>query len=126
MFNLIVPDNLQRALANFPSIFQNIIFARDDIGTLMIEYEEKEGHLTHARTLLITSCFVEIGTINTPLLLCYPGLRMLSKKNYRFVQHTQMKCFNGFVPSAVNARGENSNSGAVAQTRRLLANSSIG
>ena len=51
------------------------------------------------------------------------------KKIYRFVEYIQGICFNKFVQSAVNARregGEIPNSSVVAQTMKLLANSSYG
>ena len=51
------------------------------------------------------------------------------KKFHRFVQYTPRKCFNNFVQSAVDARrqgDENPNSIAVAETMKLLANSSYG
>ena len=51
------------------------------------------------------------------------------KKIYRFVEYIPIKCFNKFVNSAVNARrekDENPNSSVVAETMKLLANSSYG
>ena len=48
---------------------------------------------------------------------------------YRFVEYVPVKCFNKFVHSAVNARregDENPNSTVVADTMKLLANSSYG
>ena len=37
----------------------------------MKEYDEKEGPLTRPRRMPISSCFLENGTISTPLLLSY-------------------------------------------------------
>ena len=51
------------------------------------------------------------------------------QKKYRFVEYIPVKCSNKFVQSAVNARrgrDENPNSSVVAETRKLLANSSYG
>ena len=93
----------------------------------MKTYVEKEGILTEQTRLLISSYFLENGTINIPLLLSYLDLGMVSKKNDRFVQYAPMKCFNKFVQSAVNARRQadkNPNSSVVAETMTLLANSS--
>ena len=45
------------------------------------------------------------------------------------MQYTALKCFNNFVQSAVNTgseRDENPNCRVVAETRKLLANSSYG
>ena len=51
------------------------------------------------------------------------------QKNYRFVEYTSVNCFNKFVQSAVDARREgeeNPNSSVVAETMKMLANSSYG
>ena len=51
------------------------------------------------------------------------------QKNHRFVEYIAVKCFIKFVQSAVNARrerDENPNSSVVAETMKLLANSSYG
>ena len=50
-------------------------------------------------------------------------------KSHQFVQYTTKKCFSSFVQSAVNARrqgDEKPNSSVVAETMKLLANSSYG
>ena len=50
-------------------------------------------------------------------------------KKKRFVEYTPKKCFNRFLQEAVDARrkgDENPNSSVVAETRKLLANSSYG
>ena len=51
------------------------------------------------------------------------------QKIYHFVEYIPVRCFNNFVQSAVTARGggnENPNSSVVAETLKLLANSSYG
>ena len=63
------------------------------------------------------------------MLLFYLKLGLVCKKIHRFVQYTPRKCFNNFVQSAVDARrqgDENPNSSVVAETMKLLANSSFG
>ena len=55
------------------------------------------------------------------------GLRCI--KIHRFIECTPQKCFNGFVQSVVDARregDENPDSGVVAETIKLLGNSSYG
>ena len=69
------------------------------------------------------------GTLITPLLLSYLQLGLVCTKTHRFVEYTSENCFNGFVQSAVDARrqgDENPNSSVVAETMKLLANSSHG
>ena len=124
-----VLENLRKAFANFPPIFKNVIVGTDDIGTIMKEYAEKEYLLTQPGRILISSFCLEIGTMITLLLLFCLDLRLVCRKSYRFVQYSSMKCFNNFVHSAVNARregNENSNSSVVAETIKLVANSSYG
>ena len=121
-----MPETLRETFANFSPIFKNINGGRDDIGPFMKEYAEKERLLTQPRRMVISSYFLENGTKITPLQLFYLDLKLVCKKNHRFVQYTPMKCFNNFVQCAVNARregDENLISSVVAETMKLLANS---
>ena len=95
----------------------------------MREFVEKENIMAQPRRMLISSFNLTIGTILNPLLLFYLKLGLVSIKIQRFVQYTPRRCFNNFVQSAVNARrqgDENPNSSVVAETMKLLANSSYG
>ena len=79
--------------------------------------------------MLISSDFLENGTLITPLLLFYLHLGLVCKKVYRFVEYFPVKSFKRLVQSVVNARrdgDENPNSSVVAETMKLLANSSYG
>ena len=79
--------------------------------------------------MLISSFTLTNGTIITPTLLFYLQLGLVCKKIHRFVQFTPRKCFGNFVQSAVDARrqgDENPNPSVVAETMKLLANSSYG
>ena len=79
---------------------------------------------------MLTSCFdLENGTVITPLLNFYLNLGLKCTTIYCFVQYINKKCFNRFVLSVVNARraaDENSESRIVAETEKLLGNSSYG
>ena len=124
-----VPEHLRSYFSNFPPIFKNTEVSREDIGPLMREYAEKENIMPQPRKMLISSFILTNGTIITPLLLFYLKLALVCKKIQRFVQYTPRKCFNHFVQSAVDARrqgDENPNSSVVAETMKLLANSSYG
>ena len=95
----------------------------------MQDYAEKQGLLCQPRKRLISSYFLKNGTLITPLLLFYLELGLVCKKIYRFVEYTPVNCFNIFVQSVVDARregDENPNSRFVAETKKLLANSSYG
>ena len=79
------------------------------------------------RRMLISSFILTNGTNITPLF--YSKLGLVCRKIHRFVQYIPRKCFNSFVQSAVDARrqgGKNSNSSVIAETMKLLANSSYG
>ena len=122
-----VPEYLRDYFSNFPPIFKNIVVSRDDFGNLMKQYAEKENIMVQPRRMLISSFILTNGTIITPLLLFYLKLGLVCKKIHRCVQYTPRKCFDNFVQSAVDARrqrDENPNSSVVAETMKLLANSS--
>ena len=124
-----VPEELKEKFANFPPNFKNTNVGRHDIGSLMQDYADKEGLLSQPRKMLISSYFLENGTLITFLLLFYLDLGLVCRKIYRSVEYTPVNCFNKFVQSAVDARregDENSNSSVVAETMKLLANSSYG
>ena len=128
-YDVEVPEELKKTFANFPPIFKNTNVGQHDIGLLMKDYAEKSGLLCQPRKMLFSSNFLENGTLITPLLLFYLDLGLVCKKIYRFVEYIPVKCFNIFVQSAVNARREgdvNPNSNVVAETMKLLANSSYG
>ena len=94
----------------------------------MREDTEKKNIMAQPRRMLISSFILTNGTIITPLLLFYFKLGLVCKKIHRFVQYTPRKCFN-FVQPAVDAHregDENPNSNVVAETKKLLANSSYG
>ena len=127
--NIEVPEHLRDYFSNFRPIFENTAVSRDDFGNLTKEYAEKENNMVQPRRMLISSFILTNGTIITPLLLFYLQLGLVCKKIHRFVQYTPRKCFGNFVQTAVDARrqgDENPNLSVVAETMRLLANSSYG
>ena len=79
--------------------------------------------------MLISSFTIQNGTLITPLLVFRLHFGLVCTKIHRFVEYTPKKCFNSFVQSAVDSRRQgdkNPNSSVVAETMRLLANSSYG
>ena len=95
----------------------------------MKTHAEEEGVMSQPRKMLISSFTLQNGTMITPLLLFYLQMGLVFTKIHRFVEYTPKKCFNSFVQSAVEARregDENSNSFVVAETVKLLVNSSYG
>ena len=95
----------------------------------MRTHAEEEGIMSHPQKMLISSFTLQNGTLITSLLLIYLQLGLVVTKIHRFVEYTPRKCFSSFVQAAVHARrkdDENLNSSVVAETIKLLANSSYG
>ena len=95
----------------------------------MKTYAKEEGIMSQPRKMLISTFTLENGTLITPLLLFYLQLGLVVTKIHRFVELTPKNCFNSFVQAAVDARKKSDkspNSSVVAETMKLLANSSHG
>ena len=95
----------------------------------MKNYAKEERLLSQPRKMLISSFTLQNGTLITPLLLFYLQLGLVVTKIQSFAEYTPRKCFNSFVQATVDAgrRGdENPNLSVVAETMKLLANSSYG
>ena len=95
----------------------------------MKNYAEEERYLSQPRKISISSYKSQNGTLKTPLLLFHLQLGLVCTTVHRFVEYTPKKSFNRFVQAAVDARrkgDENPNSIVVAETIKLLANSSYG
>ena len=95
----------------------------------MNDYAENEGPLCQPRKMLISDYFLENGALIILLLRVYLDLGLVCKKIYCFVEFIPVEYINNIVQSAVNARregGENQHSSVVAETKKLLANSSYG
>ena len=124
-----MPENLRANFSNFPPIFTNTLVSKNDIGDLMKRYAEEEGIMSQPRKMLISSFTLQNGTLITPLLLFYLQLGLVVTKIHRCVEYTPKKCSKGFVQAAVDARrksDEYPKSSVVAETMKLIANSSYG
>ena len=110
------------------TLIKNSLFDRKDIGKLIKQYAEEEGLMSQSQEMLISSFKLQNGTLITCLLMLYLELGLIiCTKVYRLVEYTPKKCFNKFVQSAVDARrqgDEKPNSSVIAETTKLLANSS--
>ena len=123
-----VRKNLRSIFANFPRIFQNTLVSENDFGDLMKTYADEEEIMCQPQKMLISSFRLENGILILPLLLFYLQLGPVVTKIQRFVEFTPKKCFNSFVQAAVDARmkdDENPYSSVVAETMKLLTNSSF-
>ena len=124
-----VPENLRPKFCMFLPIFKNTLVSKNFIGDLMKTYAEEEGIMSQPRKMLILSFILQNGTLITPLLLFYLQLELFVTKIHSFVEYAPKKCFKSFVQTAVDAKrksDENPNSSVVAETMKLLADSSYG
>ena len=124
-----LPEKLRAKFAIFPPIIKNTLVRKSDIEDSMINFAKEERLLSQPRKMLISSFTLQNGTLITPLLLFYLQLGLVVTKIQRFGEYTPKKCLNSFVQAAVDARrhgDENPNSSVVAETMKLLANSSYG
>ena len=127
--DLSVPDELKAKFSNFPPIVKNIDVTRNKIGEFMKTYAEENDLLKQPQKMLISSFKLTNGTFITPLFKFYLDLGLQCTKVHRLVQYTLRKVFNNFVQSVVDTRragDENPLSGVVAETMKLLGNSSYG
>ena len=95
----------------------------------MKNYAEEERLLSEPRKMLISSFTLKNGKLNTSLLLLYLQLGLVVTKLHRFVEYTPKNGLISFVQAAVYARrkgDENPNPSVVAETMKLLPNTSYG
>ena len=95
----------------------------------MKRYAEEDRIMSELRRKLISSFTLQNGTLIAQLLSFYLQLRLVVTEIHRFVEYTPKKCFNNFVQAAVDAKRKSEeppNSNIVAETMKLLANSSSG
>ena len=124
-----VPNKLKPQFANFHPLFKNTLIDRKDIGKLMKQYTEEEGLMSQPQKMLISSFKLQNGTLITLLLFFYLEMGLVCTKIYRFVEDTPENCFKKIVQSTVDARRQsdkNPSSSVVAETMKLLADSSYG
>ena len=124
-----VPVELRQQFADFPPIFKNSEVCREDIGSHMRTFAQTNNLLKKPTRMLVSSSKLERGPIITPLLNFYLEKGLVIKKVHWFLQYKPRKTFEGFVSSVVQARrkgDENKDSSVVAETMKLIANSSYG
>ena len=124
-----VPEHLRMKNCHFPANFQKYkcISTRHWSNNTGVCREEIVNVPTRANANIMF--WPDQWHHNYSLSTSHLKLGLVCTKNYRFVEYTPVKCFNNFVQSAVNARcqrDENPNTNAVAESMKLLANSSYG
>ena len=72
-----VAQNIRETFTKFPPVFKKITVSRVESGPFMKRYAEKEEILTQPRRMLVSSYFLEKGTIIPPLLFFYLDLGLV-------------------------------------------------
>ena len=124
-----VPVHLRAKFEKFPPIFKNCDVSINDIGDHMMTFAQEHKLLQKPRKMLISSMILERGPIITPLLIFYLSQGLILKRINFFIQYNPEKCFSPFVHSVVEARRQgdlNTQSSVVAETMKLIGNSSYG
>ena len=127
--SLEVPEHLYPYFEDFPPIFKNCEVGRDNIGVRMKEFAERHKLLSKPRKMPISSFKLDRGPIITPLLLFYLEKGVILRDVFWFLQYTPRRCFQSFVQNVVDARRErdrNKDTIVVAETMKLIGNSSYG
>ena len=75
-----VPEKSGANFANFPPIFKNTFFSRNDIGDLMEMYAEEEGIKSQPRKMMTSGFTLQNGPLIIPLLLFYVQLGLVATK----------------------------------------------
>jgi hypothetical protein len=124
-----VPKEISHKFDDFPPIFKNTNVSTNDIGEFMQSYALENGYMKQPRRMLISSHKLEKGLLITPLLQYYIKLGLKLQKIYQVVEYEGGYPFKEFVNNMVEARrkgDENPQSGVVAETMKLISNSSYG
>ena len=122
-------ENLSIKFANFRPILKNTLVNKNDNLDLRKTYAKEEGILCQPQKMLISSFTEQNGTLIPPLFLFYLHLEVVVTEIHCFVEYPPRKIFDSLVQSAVdNSKqgDDNPNSSVLAETMKLLANTSYG
>lgn len=124
-----VPDELKPKFAEMCPIFKNTMIAREDIGEFMKEFAEANHIMPQPRRSLIGSYFGAKILLATPLVKWYLEHGLIITRIYQVVEYTPVACFQPFgeaVSDARRAGDADPNKAIIADTMKLVGNSSYG
>ena len=127
--DIVVPEDLKAKFADFPPLFKNTLVSREDIGPFMQSIAEEHNLLKKPRKMLLSSYYLKKGMVITPMLIYLLELGLRIETLYSVIEYEPSKCFESFVDEVVEARRNgdtNENSSVVAETMKLIGNSSYG
>ena len=125
--DILVPDPLKPYFAEMTPIFKNIKFSWEDIGEPMRQYAEANKLFTQPRQSLIRTYLGQKILLPTPLLQWYLTHGLVVTKIYKVIQYWPRDCFKAFGESVSQARQDrdaDSDQAIIADTMKLLGNSS--
>ena len=123
------PENLKQMLEEMTPIFKNTLVSRDDVGSHMKEFLEKNDKLKRPQRQLIGSFYGEKILLGTPLLQWYLKKGLVVSKVYLLVEYTPEQTFKSFVKEVTDARrlgDRNLDCKILSDLYKLLGNSSYG
>ena len=123
-----VPDELKAKFDNFRPVFRKTEVGKNDFGKYMQNCAIENDLHKHRQQKIISRFKLKTVSIIT-FLNFNIELRLQYRKLCRFVEYSPPNCFNKFNQSVVDARsGGDANplSGVVAETIKILVNSSNG
>ena len=124
-----VPEALQPHFAEMQPIFKNANITCDDIGEVMRAYAEEHNIMSQSRRSLIGSFKGEKILLATPLLQWYLEHGLVVTHVYQVIQYWPDNCFEKFGKDVSNARragDKDPDQAIIADTMKLLGNSSYG
>ena len=124
-----VPEEIRPVFAEMCPIFKNVDITKDDIGNFMKSVAEKHGMMKSPRRSLIGSMFGDKIVIITPLLKWYIHHGLVLTKIHQVVEYSPQRCFQQFgqaVSDARRAGDTNKDMAIIADTMKLIGNSSYG
>ena len=124
-----VPLHLRDYFSEMTPIFKNTNISRQDIGPEMQQFAEENNFLAKPTRSLIGSMFGEKVLLATPLLKWYISHGLEVTRIYQVIEYTPKSCFKSFgeaVSDARRAGDRDPNKAIIADTMKLIGNSSYG
>ncbi|KAJ8044458.1 Krueppel-related zinc finger protein 1 [Holothuria leucospilota] len=124
-----VPDELKPKFAEMCPIFKNTDISIDDIGEHMKNFALERKIMSKPRKSLIGSMFGKKLLLATPLVKWYLDKGLKITRIYQVIEFTPKQCFKTFGDAVSDARREgdrDSSKAIIADTMKLIGNSSYG
>ena len=121
-----VPEHLRAKFSEMCSVFKNTEISRDYIGEYMKAYAEENDIMSRPRQSLIGSMVGEKILLATPLLKWYLEHGLEVTRVYQVIEYTPKPCYGDAVSNARRAGNADPSKAIIADTMKLVGNSSYG